>query len=373
MCRLAIVRYVVVVISAVFLNIAFAGSEFTANANRIQETFDTQFYRLSPEKQSHYALRMYRVFGNEDYLYSVLMSVLLQTNKLKDYFLNMDDREFRMAIVKNRIHNIPGSRLPDARKDTLRKAVLENSDDLSFYLTLLLMVDRLNEYGLDIPDKDRFIDTYRNYDFRSYLLEENFIRAWGIHVPSYIHALYKLGIDDLREDFNLAFLQIFPDDKDDELSAAEYADKIYILTHIVISTSSFYQYFANEEEVAWIIDYFEDNLDRILADTKPDIVAEVGISFLLAKRNNVESINKIRNYTIEHIDDEHNMILSTEGDSSLFFGEHRNILAIMLLNWPDELALHPGPNLSDMSPYKQYLPDFLVAYRTAIRHSENIF
>jgi len=48
------------------------------------------------------------------------------------------------------------------------------------------------------------------------------------------------------------------------------------------------------------------------------------------------------------------MIVSVHGSDNLGKGEHRNVLAIMLLDWPE--ALTPGPNLREMEKFQKLLP-----------------
>lgn len=54
------------------------------------------------------------------------------------------------------------------------------------------------------------------------------------------------------------------------------------------------------------------------------------------------------------IDQDKRMILSVKGDEDLRSGEHRNVLAIMLLDWPESLT--PGPDLKTMAKFQSLLP-----------------
>jgi len=47
------------------------------------------------------------------------------------------------------------------------------------------------------------------------------------------------------------------------------------------------------------------------------------------------------------------MILSPHGSSNLEIGEHRNIMAIMLLSWPD--TLFPGPYLNNLTQFNELM------------------
>ncbi|MCX9565238.1 DUF3541 domain-containing protein, partial [Vibrio cholerae] len=61
--------------------------------------------------------------------------------------------------------------------------------------------------------------------------------------------------------------------------------------------------------------------------------AEVGISFLLAGLEDDPVVLKTRQFIQAAVDKEQGMIPSTSGDFDLALGEHRNVLAIMLLDW----------------------------------------
>lgn len=62
-------------------------------------------------------------------------------------------------------------------------------------------------------------------------------------------------------------------------------------------------------------------------------MAEVGIAFLLAGLEDDPVVLKTRQFIQAAVDKERGLIPSTSGDFDLSLGEHRNVLAIMLLDW----------------------------------------
>lgn len=75
-------------------------------------------------------------------------------------------------------------------------------------------------------------------------------------------------------------------------------------------------------------------------------MAEVGISLLLADGDTGHpGVVQLRQALVEAYDPHARMIPATDGTTDLERGEHRNVLAIMLLRWP--ATLHPGPDLRD--------------------------
>lgn len=82
-----------------------------------------------------------------------------------------------------------------------------------------------------------------------------------------------------------------------------WKDYLYGLTHFVLNESNFYQEPVDlrtrceawQEEIAWMLDYFNANMPRILELADPDILGEVALCYLLcqrADRRDIESCAK---------------------------------------------------------------------------------
>ena len=126
------------------------------------------------------------------------------------------------------------------------------------------------------------------------------------------------------------------------------------MTHFIFAASEYYQHQVDKQTFAWILDYFDANIDRILADATDDIIAEVGISFHLAGLSNHPVVKKTQAHIINAYDPKVATIPSPRGNPDLALGEHRNVLAMMLLNWPE--TLHQGPYFHKLKATKKYLP-----------------
>lgn len=92
-------------------------------------------------------------------------------------------------------------------------------------------------------------------------------------------------------------------------------------------------------------------------DAKPDIVAEIGIAFLLAGLEDDPVVLKTRQFIQAAVDKERGMLPSTSGDFNLSLGEYRNVLAIMLLDWR---SVNPAPRASKHSKVFADLPYGLI-------------
>ena len=89
---------------------------------------------------------------------------------------------------------------------------------------------------------------------------------------------------------------------------------------------------------------------------KEDVVIEVGLSLLLVNEEYPE-INLIKTHIYNKVDKKDRMVFSTTGKSNFAQGEHRNIIAILLLDWK---GCNNSPSSKDMKQLKSYLDESLV-------------
>ncbi|MDX1464817.1 MAG: DUF3541 domain-containing protein, partial [Halomonas sp.] len=213
---------------------------------------------------------------------------------------------------------------------------------LAFKLTQAKYHGLLNDVAL--PGHRRALDYLASVDFRAFLLDPQVMAVYAAQVANLVYYLEDLGVTDLREEVASAFRHQYPPAQDARLSTAEYRNKIYGMTHFVIAASDYYQKPVDAEEFGWVLDEFAAGLDRILRDTKEDIYTEVGVSFLLAGQEDHPAVRRLRNALLDAYDPVARMVPSEQGGTDLARGEHRNVLAIMLLDWPGRL--YPGPTLA---------------------------
>jgi hypothetical protein len=192
---------------------------------------------------------------------------------------------------------------------------------------------RANEYGLKHKEDAKLRQVIRRYDFNKYATDPEMIRAWAAQLANQVFWLKQLGEQDVTQAFIESFKATYPDNEDKKLSKQQYGNKLYGLTHIIFADSQYYQRLVSEKQYQWIYDYFRANIDTILLRAKEDIIAEVGISFLLAGLEDDPIVAKTRDAIRKSIDKDKGMIPSVSGDFDLAYGEHRNVLAIMLLDW----------------------------------------
>lgn len=328
-------------------------------AEKIKTKYESQLYTLVPYTQRHYALRMFRLSGNEQYLYPIITDMMTIANLLNQDVKGLSDTDYRKQrelIILNRFNLTK-------EKQKRRYQLLKQYPQLAFSFAQLANINMVHEVGLlnsdFFPNTDLTLDFLKQQDFSPFFLNPEVVEIYSPQLATYIFFLSDLGIVDLQERFIREFQKVFMEINDKDLSKMLYAQKLYGLTHFIIGASRNYQKTVNRKDYSWIYEYFENNIDSIISRAKPDIVAEVGIAFLLAGEYDHPVVKKTREAITKSFNNQFKMIPSTLGGADLTHGEHRNVLAIMLLTWPDKL--HPGPNLKTTSQYqnfwlKNYLP-----------------
>ena len=295
---------------------------------------------------------MYRLSGNEKYLYPIITDMMVIANLLNQDIKGLNNSAFRQQreqIVLNRFNLAK-------EKHKRRYQLLRQYPQLAFSLALLANINMAHEVGLlnseFFPDTDLAINFLKQQNFAPFFLNPEVVEIYSPQLATYIFFLSDLGIAELREGFTREFKKIFMETDDKELTEMLYGQKLYGLTHFIIGASRNYQRNVNRAEYNWIYEYFENNIDTIIDRAKPDIIAEVGIAFLLAGENDHPVVKKTRRAVTQSFNKRLNMIPSTSGDDDLNHGEHRNVLAIMLLTWSDRL--YPGPDLKMSSQYQNF-------------------
>ncbi|WP_165314192.1 DUF3541 domain-containing protein [Vibrio ziniensis] len=300
-------------------------------ADIIRKTYESQLYTLPAFEEGHYALRMYRQTSNDKYHAAIWSDLARVASRLNRYAEEVHTPE--------QIYMNSQSRLADYLDKTDERSKLRytvtkhNPEYLYLGIGLLGSMARADEYGLKHKQDAKLREIIRRYDFSHYVTNEGMIKAWAAQLANQVYWLKQLGEQDVVQPFIEAFRNTYPDNLDENLTNQQYGNKLYGMTHIIFADSQYYQHAVSETEHQWIFDYFRSNIDTILLKAKEDIIAEVGISFLLAGLNNDPVVEKTRLHIKEAINRDQGMIPSTSGDFDLSHGEHRNVLAIMLLDW----------------------------------------
>lgn len=318
-------------------------SEATAEA--IRTRYETALTELPQSKQRHYAQRLYRITGDERYLPLNHAYGRRLIKKLREEIAALEIPGYAERRAREAVADYPTS----SEKKQRRKRMLARWGEIAYAKRLAFDLVQAKTYGLlnerDLPDYPRALAYLESVDFRSFLLDGDVIAVYAAQVANLADYLHDLGVLDLREEAITAFRQQYPPTRDAALSQAEYRNKIYGMTHFVIAASGYYQKPVEAEAFHWALNEFAAGLEPILTRTKEDIYTEVGISFLLAGQTEHPAVRRLHTALLQAYDPAARMIPAEDGDTDLARGEHRNVLAIMLLNWPGRL--YPGPVLSE--------------------------
>ncbi|RJX70956.1 DUF3541 domain-containing protein [Vibrio sinensis] len=314
---------------------------FQQSADVLRQTYESQLYTLPAFKEGHYGLRMYRQTLDKKYASAIWSDMARVTSKLNRFSAEVHTPEQIHEYAQKRLKSYIG----DTDERSLRRYQVTQKMPEYLYLGVGLLgsMARANEYGLKHREDRKLREIIRRYDFETYVTDEEMIKAWAAQLANQVFWLRQLGERDLVDTFITHFQQAYPDKQDAQLTKQQFGNKIYGMTHIIFADSQYYQTLVNEQEHQWIYDYFRANIDTILTRAKEDVIAEVGLSFLLAGLDNDPVVQQTRKAIQASIDQTQGMIPSVRGDFDLTHGEHRNVLAIMLLDWQ---GVHQAPTVT---------------------------
>lgn len=304
---------------------------FKQSADLIRHTYESQLYTLPAFKEGHYGLRMYRQTLDDKYAAAVWSDMARVASKLSRLSNDVHTMEQIVLYSEKRVASYVGD---DDERSVRRYNITKHMPEYLYLgVDLLGSMARANEYGLEHKNDAKLREIIRRYDFSRYVTNEDMVKAWAAQLANQVYWLRQLGEQDVVDEFVETFKKAYPDDKDKKLSSQQFGNKIYGMTHVIFGDSEYYQHQVSEQEHQWIYDYFRENIDTILLRAKEDVIAEVGLTFLLAGLEDDPVVEKTRLAIQSSIDKKRGMIPSITGDFDLEYGEHRNVLAIMLLDW----------------------------------------
>ncbi|CDU05001.1 conserved hypothetical protein [Vibrio coralliirubri] len=325
---------------------------FKQSADLIRTTYESQLYTLPAFKEGHYGLRMYRQTLDDKYSAAVWSDMARVASKLSTLSNDVQTMEQIVLYSEKRVASYIGDN--DERSVRRYNITKHMPEYLYLGVDLLGSMARANEYGLEHKNDAKLREIIRRYDFSRYVTNEDMVKAWAAQLANQVYWLRQLGEQDVVDEFVDTFKKAYPDDKDRKLSSQQYGNKIYGMTHVIFGDSEYYQHQVSEQDHQWIYDYFRENIDTILLRAKEDVIAEVGLTFLLAGLEDDPVVEKTRLAIQASIDEKQGMIPSITGDFDLEYGEHRNVLAIMLLDWQqvNEAPTYEGnPKVFTNIPY----------------------
>ncbi|WEM41243.1 DUF3541 domain-containing protein [Photobacterium sp. DA100] len=325
---------------------------YQQDAERIRQTYESQLFTLPAFKMGHYGLRMYRQTQDPKYQAAIWSDMARVASRLNYFATEVHTPEQITAYSVKRLARYDHKQ--DVRSDLRYEATKDKPEYFYLGVDLLGSMARANEYGLKHREDVKLREVIRRYDFKQYATDPEMIRAWAAQLANQVYWLRQLGEQDVIDDFIAAFKETYPDSQDNKLSDQQFMNKVYGLTHIVFAATEYYQHPIKESDYQWIYDYYRANIDTILERSKEDVIAEVGINFLLAGLEDDPVVEKTRRTIQRALNRQAGIVPAVNGSTDLLDGEHRNVLAIMLLDWQGTHAvptIQKQPEIFTGKPY----------------------
>ncbi|KHT60258.1 hypothetical protein RJ45_23605 [Photobacterium gaetbulicola] len=325
---------------------------YQQDAERIRQTYESQLFTLPAFKMGHYGLRMYRQTQDPKYQAAIWSDMARVASRLNYFATEVHTPKQIAAYSAKRLARYDHKQ--DVRSDLRYEATKDKPEYFYLGVDLLGSMARANEYGLKHREDAKLRAVIRRYDFKQYATDPEMIRAWAAQLANQVYWLRQLGEQDVVDDFIAAFKATYPDSQDAKLSDQQFMNKVYGLTHIVFAATEYYQHPVKESDYQWIYDYYRANIDTIVERSKEDVIAEIGINFLLAGLEDDPVVEKTRRTIQRAINRQAGLVPAVNGSTDLLDGEHRNVLAIMLLDWQGAHAaptIQKQPEMFSGKPY----------------------
>ncbi|MBK8971390.1 MAG: DUF3541 domain-containing protein [Hahellaceae bacterium] len=327
-----------------------------AMAQSIKTLLETNLYTFSADVQRHYSERLYRMTGKSLYLPPMMGYVMTVGHQLEQDAERYKDAAYRKRRTEALLGHESATCL-NLGKSEVRRELLRRWGDLAFSLEVLCRVNIVRSYGVLgsgwFDHQEAWIDIVDDPRIAEFVVDPEVIRIYGAQAATFVYYLLDLGVRDQVAAFAAALRREVNGERPGS-QPFDFTLRIYSLTHLVLAASRFYQQPVSRAEFAWVYDDFDRNLDAIINDTRPDVIAEVGICYALAGEADTPTVARLRKALERSFRPEINMIPAVDGTHRLQQGEHRNVLALMLLTWPQKL--HPGPNLPDFEVWRELQP-----------------
>lgn len=312
----------------------------------IQAIYEEALPTLPANQQRHYAQRLYRLTGDARYLPINQAYGQRLIARLERDIADLGTPGF----AERRSEELVAAYPRRSSRQRARQQMLADWGEIAFARHLLFRLVQAQYHGLlsGLQGQEQALAYLAGVGWEPFLTDPDVLSIYAAQVANQVHFLHQLEVVDLRDRVVTAFRQRYPPGIVASLDRAEFHNWLYGLTHFVIAASRYYQHPVDEATFAWVLTAFEEEGARILGVATEDILAEVALSFLLVGREDHPLVSRIRDVLVEAVDPDTGIIPSPEGSTDLARGEHRNVLAIMVLRWPGKL--YPGPALDNAMP-----------------------
>jgi len=322
----------------------YRGDQGDEIARAIVRTYESRFFDLDQDAQAHFAVRVHRATGRTPYVDSVIMDVVKSIDDLERLLGGLGEEGF----IGRESHELHASKREVTAVLRARKEMFESRKEMLFHRRVLYAAQKLYNLGLhEGPFRPTYEEALRHLtavDWPAFVLNPEVIRSYAAQTSNIVFWLKRLGVVDLEEKYAQTFKEVFMSVDDNQLSHADYQNKLYGLTHIIIADSAYYQRTLSPLKYRWILDYLDRHILEILSWSKPDIVAEIAVCFKVCGMTDHRVVNMAEEYLARAFDPALGFIPSATGSADFSSSEHRNVLAYLALS--DWERLHEGPHLN---------------------------
>lgn len=315
-------------------------------AMQIYNKYKKNLSSLSEKEKIHFMRRAYRATGDVEFSEVIKARAILYT---------IPSVKRRNRIVEKVINDgadYPAVKLKAKKNIRLqqRNSFLESRPDVQFYRRYLMDLFQAKLLGLDksllSEEWEGYISSLKKVDFNKIYIDANVVKKVSSFAVNSVFFLSHIGVShQVKHDYVSFLKDLYLDSEGDPVSGLldeDYVSLIYSLTHVIIAESKYYQTWV--EGYDWIIDLFVKDLDKILSVCSVDVVAEVGMCFKLAKKDNHFSDYYER--IVNHILDKYNIKQSLL-PKWLERREHTN--CVIMLLFMDVKEWHSGPYINSLN------------------------
>jgi hypothetical protein len=331
--------------------LAAAEPVFADAAARIRWTLERELFTLSPYRMAHYGLRLYRQTGDARYASLIWVDMAHWASELDRISTAAPTPAHLPALAEQRLAAYAAR--PGERVRHRLAAVRERPEYLVLASRLLPSLARIDAYGLRHPDDAGLRALLRGFDWQGTVTDAQMVESWAAPLANTVFALRRLGEADHVDAFIAAFRARYPEPPPAPLSDYGFRNKLYGQTHIIIAASGYYRWPVAADAYGWLFDSFRAHADEIERRATPDMLAEVGLAFLLAGLDDEPLLERIRRRIAASVSPVHGLIPSTKGSLDPQIVEHRNSVAVLLLDWR---GAHDRPNLATDPALFERLP-----------------
>jgi len=309
-------------------------TKYRINADKIKNLYLQNIKCLDDDKTQHFLSRLNLCYEDTsfDILKKSIDNQIILLEKFYTNYINNDISEITNIFLEKRKSINSYNEIPN---DPWLKEIdkIAGFIGYSMLVELFNIISRLNMSAFINNDFLYNIENVIKLDSINHInqIYENPIlfSSFPVMCVNMFYYTFTLNLIDLDENKFLSYIKprIYND-------TFNLDTKIYILTHIIIGKSHFYETSVNSLKYNWIFEFIDLNYETIIKTCKYDQVIEIGLIHLLCKNKN--NYRNYKNYVISKI--KNNFIQSPYTNNSdtlaqkLILSEHTNIIAILLLN-----------------------------------------